>query len=65
MSYYVIVKRKGAKKGNIMTFQLRDYRADDFIEFVTIDSFEELKNLFWDYEIVINFDEQIIWVKRG
>jgi len=47
-----------------MTFNLRDYRTDTFIEFITINTFEELKNLFWDYEIVLNFDEQIIWVKK-
>ncbi len=46
-----------------MNFQLRHYRSDTFICFIKIKSFEDLKQHFSDYEITINFDEQIIWVK--
>lgn len=46
-----------------MNFQLRHDRSDTFICFIKIESFEDLKRHFFDYEITINFDEQIIWVK--
>ena len=46
-----------------MNFQLRHDRSDTFICFIKIESFEDLKQHFFDYEITINFDEQIIWVK--
>lgn len=46
-----------------MNFQLRHYRNDTFICFIKIESLEDLKQHFSNNEIVINFDEQIIWVK--
>ena len=46
-----------------MNFQLRHDRSDTFIRFVKIESLEDLKQHFFDNEITINFDEQIIWVK--
>jgi hypothetical protein len=51
------------EKGLIMNFQLRHDRSDTFICFIKIESLEDLKQHFFDNEITINFDEQIIWVK--
>ena len=45
-----------------MNFQLRHYRNDTFIRFIKIESLEDLKQHFSNNEIIINFDEQIIWV---
>ena len=46
-----------------MKFQLRHDRSDTFICLIEIKSLEDLKQHFFDNEITINFDEQIIWVK--
>lgn len=46
-----------------MSFQLRHYRSDTFICFIKIESLEDLKQHFSNNSIVIDFDEQIIWVK--
>ena len=46
-----------------MNFQLRHDHNDTFICFIKIESLEDLKQHFFDNEITINFDEQIIWVK--
>ena len=46
-----------------MNFQLRHDRSDTFICFIKIESLEDLKQHFFDNEITINFNEQIIWVK--
>lgn len=51
------------ERGSIMKFQLRHDRSDTFICFIKIESLEDLKQHFFDNEITINFDEQIIWVK--
>ena len=48
-----------------MNFQLRHYRNDTFICFIKIESLEDLKQHFFNNEIVVNFDEQIIWVKSN
>jgi len=46
-----------------MNFQLRHYRSDTFICFIKIESLEDLKQHFSNNSIVIDFDEQTIWVK--
>lgn len=46
-----------------MNFQLRHDRSDTFICSIKIESLEDLKKHFFDNEITVNFDEQIIWVK--
>ncbi len=46
-----------------MNFQLRHYRSDTFICFIKIESLEDLKRHFSNNSIVIDFDEQTIWVK--
>lgn len=46
-----------------MNFQLRHYRSDTFICFIKVESLEDLKQHFSNNSIVIDFDEQTIWVK--
>ena len=46
-----------------MTFEIRHYLSDTRIGSMEITSFDQLYTQFSNYEITINFDEQIIWVK--
>lgn len=46
-----------------MTFEVRHYLSDTRMGSMEITSFEQLRTQFSNYEITINFDEQIIWVK--
>lgn len=46
-----------------MTFEVRHYLSDTRMGSMEITSFEQLYAQFSNYEITINFDEQIIWVK--
>ena len=46
-----------------MTFEIRHYLSDTRISSMEITSFDQLYAQFSNYEITINFDEQIIWVK--
>ena len=46
-----------------MTFEIRHYLSDTYMGKMDISSFEQLYVEFSDYEITINFDMQIIWVK--
>lgn len=46
-----------------MTFEVRHYLSDTRMGSMEITSFEQLRAQFSNYEITINFDEQIIWVK--
>lgn len=46
-----------------MTFKIRHYLSDTYMGKMDISSFEQLYVEFSDYEITINFDTQIIWVK--
>lgn len=46
-----------------MTFEIRHYLSDTRMGSMEITSFEQLRAQFFNYEITINFDEHIIWVK--
>lgn len=46
-----------------MNFEIRHYLSDTYMGIMNISSFEQLYAEFSNYEITINFDEQIIWVK--
>lgn len=46
-----------------MNFEIRHYLSDTYMDTMNISSFEQLYAEFSNYEITINFDEQIIWVK--
>lgn len=46
-----------------MTFEVRHYLSDTRIGTMECTFFEQLRAQFSNYEITINFDEQIIWVK--
>lgn len=46
-----------------MNFEVRHYLSDTRMGRIDISSFEQLYAEFSNYEITINFDEQIIWVK--
>lgn len=46
-----------------MNFEIRHYLSDTYRGTMNISSFEQLYTKFSNYEITINFDEQIIWVK--
>lgn len=46
-----------------MNFEIRHYLSDTYMSTMNISSFEQLYAEFSNYEIIINFDEQIIWVK--
>ena len=46
-----------------MTFEIRHYLSDTRIGSIEITSFDQLHTQFSNYEITINFDEQIIWAK--
>lgn len=46
-----------------MNFEIRHYLSNTYMGKMNISSFEQLHSEFGNYEITINFDEQIIWVK--
>ena len=46
-----------------MTFEIRHYLSDTRMGSMEITSFDQLYTQFSNYEITINFDEHIIWVK--
>ena len=46
-----------------MNFEIRHYLSDTRMGSMNVSSFEQLYAEFGNYEITINFDEQIIWVK--
>ena len=46
-----------------MNFEIRHYLSDTYMNTMNISSFKQLYAEFSNYEITINFDEQIIWVK--
>lgn len=46
-----------------MNFEIRHYLSDTYMGTMNISSFEQLYTEFSNYEITINFDEQIIWIK--
>lgn len=59
----VVLSNCPQEKEVIMSFEIRHYLSDTYMGRMDISSFEQLYVEFGNYEITINFDEQIIWVK--